>query len=357
MEVNKNKKDFFKNINKKEDYINLLNEYKKKEETSKSKISLRNVLNNNKKFKNVYNLINNDLNQNDNNNINTLLRNTNAINKLNDINYIKSLFHKNETKRTKGYIFLANKQNDNALLDVEYDKNNLLSINNNKNNVNEITSYSYRINTPYKNSNQTRINTSNTKNRSSRNFNNNEFLNNDNINNTIYNNNNYNNNYTLRRPGLYFINLKKENSKDLKKFSDFSNNFEIINEKDIKKWINKEKYIHNTDYNQIKKEELNSLFQQTQNYKNNENNLIKLNNNKKTNFEKDENVKEFRNEFENKLKNKDKKYLKANTNRISYENNPLYKNEILSLSNKLKTIDLFLKFKNKKKINKNNFYI
>ena len=103
MEVNKNKKDFFKNINKKEDYINLLNEYKKKEETSKSKISLRNVLNNNKKFKNVYNLINNDLNQNDNNNINTLLRNTNAINKLNDINYIKRLFHKNETKRTKGY--------------------------------------------------------------------------------------------------------------------------------------------------------------------------------------------------------------------------------------------------------------
>ena len=353
MEVNKNKNDFFKNINKKEDYKNLLNEYKKKEEISKSKISLRNVLNNNKKFKNVYNLINNDINQNDNNNINTLLRSSNAINKLNDINYIKKLFHKNETKRTKGYIFLANKQNDNALLDVEYDKNNLLSINNNKNNVNEISSYSSRIGTPYKNLNQTRFNTSINKNRSSRNYN--EIINNDNTNNTKYSNfnNNNNNNYTLKRSGLYFISLKKENSKDLKKFSDFSNNYEIFDEKNIKKWINKEKYIHNTDYNQIKKEELNSLFQQTQNYKNNENNL---NNNKKLIFEKDENVNDFRNEFENKLKNKDKKYLKANTNRISYKNNPLYKNEILSFSNKLKTIDLFLKFKNKKKINKNNFY-
>ena len=54
MDANKSNKDFFKNINKSEDYINLLNEYKKKEK-SKSKISLRNVLNNNKKFKNVYN--------------------------------------------------------------------------------------------------------------------------------------------------------------------------------------------------------------------------------------------------------------------------------------------------------------
>jgi len=353
MDANKNNKDFFKNINKSEDYINLLNEYKKKE-SSKSKISLRNVLNSNKKFKNVYNLINNDINQNDNNNnINTLLIKSNAINKLNDTNYIKKLFHKNETKKSKGYIFLANKQNDNTLLDVEYDKNNLLSINNNKsnkNNLNEISSYSYRMATPYKNANQNRYNTYNNKNRSSRNFNNKEFVNKFNNDNTNYIND-YNNNF--RRPGLYFINLKKENSKDLKKFSDFSVNFDIFNEKGIKKWINKEKYIHNTDYNQEKKEELNSLFQQTQVYNNNENNLR---NNNKIKFEKDENVKQFQNEFNN-LKNNDKKYLKANTNRISYENNPLYKNEILTLSNKLKTIDLFLKFKNKKKINKNNFYI
>ena len=140
----------------------------------------------------------------------------------------------------------------------------------------------------------------------------------------------------------------------MKKFSDFSNNYDIFNEKGIKKWINKEKYIHNTDYNQIKKDELNSLFQQTQDYNYNDNNLK---NNNKIFFEKDENLKQFQKEFKNKLKNNDKNYLKANTNRISYENNPLYKNEISKLTNKLKTIDLFLKFKNKKKINKNNFYI
>ena len=50
-----------------------------KKEICKSKISLRNVLNNNKKFKNIYNLKNNYINQNDNNNnINILLRNSNA---------------------------------------------------------------------------------------------------------------------------------------------------------------------------------------------------------------------------------------------------------------------------------------
>ena len=53
-----------------------------KKEICKSKISLRNVLNTNKKFKNIYNLKNNYINQNDNNNnnnsINILLRNSNA---------------------------------------------------------------------------------------------------------------------------------------------------------------------------------------------------------------------------------------------------------------------------------------